>query len=86
VAANGDPQAERFDGQSADHEGRPRCGCGEEDECGDREKESGWHDQQSGVSHGLSFFGPLHGGEGLPRGVRFRIRMSFAEQPAVTAE
>src|ERR1035441_9240853 len=57
----------------------PRWGRGEEDECGDREEESGWHHQQSEISHGLSFFRPSHNGR-PPRGVRVRIKIGRAEE------
>jgi hypothetical protein len=54
VAAYGDDQSEGLNGEAADHEGRSRGWRGKEHECGYGEKESGWHDQQSGVFHGLS--------------------------------
>jgi hypothetical protein len=51
VAAHGDNESEALDGQAAEHKGRPLHGIGKEHERGDGKKESGWHDQQSGVFH-----------------------------------
>jgi hypothetical protein len=55
VAADGDGETECFNSESAEDEGGPLSWRGKEHERGYREKESGWHDQQSGVLHGLSF-------------------------------
>ena len=48
-------ESEAFDGQTAEDKGRARRRGGKQHQRRDREKESGWHDQQSGVLHGLSF-------------------------------
>jgi len=50
VSANGDSQAQALNGQAAEDEGgaRGRIGRGKEHKSGDGEKETGWHDQQSG--------------------------------------
>jgi hypothetical protein len=57
VSANGDDQAEGFDGEAAEDESAAggRVGGGEQHQGGDGEKETGWHDQQSGKLHGRSF-------------------------------
>jgi hypothetical protein len=55
MAANRDGKAEGLNGESTEDEGRTRCRCGEKHEGGQGEKESGWHDEQSRVFHGLSF-------------------------------
>jgi hypothetical protein len=57
VAAHGYGQSQSLDRQAADDEDRSRRGGGKQDKRGDGEKESGWHDQQSGVFHRLSFPG-----------------------------
>jgi hypothetical protein len=56
VSAGSDDQAERFNRQAAKDEGSAGGGvrCGEEHQRGDREKETGWHDQQSGEFHDRS--------------------------------
>jgi hypothetical protein len=79
VAANGNPQAERFDGQATEDKSRPRRGRGEEDERGYREKESGWHDQQSGVFHGLSFFVRSTAAKSRPAEFESESKRSFTE-------
>jgi hypothetical protein len=58
VSAYGDSQAQPLNGQAAQDEAcargsiRPR----KENKSGDGEKETGWHDQQSGKFHGRSLF------------------------------
>jgi hypothetical protein len=55
VSAHGNDESDAFDSQAADHEDGTLHWIGEEHERGNGEKESGWHDQQSGVFHGYSF-------------------------------
>jgi hypothetical protein len=75
VAANGNHQAEDFNGDTAENEAGTRSGSREKHERGDGEKEPGWHHEQSGVFHllFLSRFtfdvGPRTGPE-LPSRVR----------------
>jgi hypothetical protein len=57
VAAHGYGEAEGFNAEPAEHEDGAGQGSGKEEERGDGENESGWHDQQSGVFHGLSLEG-----------------------------
>jgi len=54
VAAHGDDESEGLNGEAAEHESCALGGCGKEHERGYGEKESGWHNQQSGVFHGRS--------------------------------
>jgi hypothetical protein len=55
VSADSYRQSQSLDRQAAEDEGRSRHGGGKQDQRGDGEKESGWHGQQSGVFHRLSF-------------------------------
>jgi len=50
VSANGNSQTQPLNGEAAKDEGRARGRIrrGKENKSGDREKETGWHDQQSG--------------------------------------
>jgi len=54
MTANRDGEAEGFDGEAAENEGRPWDRSGEQHDGGYGEKESGWHDEQSRVFHDLS--------------------------------
>jgi hypothetical protein len=54
VAANGNHQAEDFNGDTAEDEGSTQGWSREEHERGDGEKETGWHHEQSRVFHLLS--------------------------------
>jgi hypothetical protein len=54
VSADGNDEANRFDGQGTKNKGGTRRGPREEHERGNGEKESGWHDDQSGEFHCLS--------------------------------
>jgi hypothetical protein len=58
VTADRYAESEEFDGETAEDEGRPLHRIGEEHKSGNGEEESGWHDNESGVLHGLSFSGP----------------------------
>jgi hypothetical protein len=53
MSAHRDGQSQALDGQSAEDEGRTRRRGRKQEDCGDGEKEPGWHDQQSGVFHAL---------------------------------
>jgi hypothetical protein len=55
VSAHGDRQPEALDGQAAERKDAAPGGVRKQDESGDGEKESGWHDQQPGIFHGFSF-------------------------------
>jgi hypothetical protein len=54
VSTDRNDEADDFDGQSTENESGTRRGARKEHERGDGEKESGWHDDQSGELHGLS--------------------------------
>jgi hypothetical protein len=56
MAAHGHHKSQALNRQPAEHKGRPLRRGGEEHQRGDGKKESGWHHQQSGVFHLLSFF------------------------------
>jgi hypothetical protein len=47
VATYGDGQAHSFNGQTAEDKGGARRGRGKQDDCGDAEQKTGWHNQQS---------------------------------------
>lgn len=55
VSADSYRQPQSLDRQATEDEGGSRHGGGKQDQRGDREKESCWHGQQSGVFHRLSF-------------------------------
>jgi hypothetical protein len=55
VSADGNGEAESFDGEGAEDEGEALGGVGEQDEGRQGEKASGGQDQQSGELHGRSF-------------------------------
>jgi hypothetical protein len=57
VAAYGYSQPQALDCQAANHECGAHYRVGIQSDRGNREKKSGWHDQQSGVFHRLSFPG-----------------------------
>jgi hypothetical protein len=57
VSADGDDQAKGFDCEATKYKGGSRGRGWEEHERGNREKETGWHDQQSSVFHSLSLSG-----------------------------
>jgi hypothetical protein len=50
-----DNQAHCLDGQTANDKSTAPRGVRKQDQGSESEKESGWHHQQSGVLHGLSF-------------------------------
>jgi hypothetical protein len=56
MPTNGNNQPHNFDCEGTENEGGTRPGRGEEHESGHRQKESGWHHDQSGEFHRLSLF------------------------------
>jgi hypothetical protein len=62
VSANGDAEAERFNGYAADDEDGALRRAGKEHQRSGGEKKSGWHDQQSGIFHPISLTRPCAGG------------------------
>jgi hypothetical protein len=63
VATYGDGQAHSFNGQTAEDKGGARRGRGKQDDCGDAEQKTGWHNQQSGVFHGPTFQRSMNSGQ-----------------------
>jgi hypothetical protein len=53
VAANGYHKTQALDRQPADNEDRALRGLRKQHQRRYREKETGWHHHQSGISHGL---------------------------------
>ena len=76
VSAHRYGQSHGFDRQSAKDKRSPRSRRGKQQDRGNGEKESGWHDQQSGVFHALY---PFRDGDGLPpSGPESAIRDDFS--------
>jgi hypothetical protein len=57
MSAHCNDQAHCLYSQPADHKSPAPRGVRKQDQRSESEKESGWHHQQSGVLHGLSFSG-----------------------------
>jgi hypothetical protein len=57
VAANGNHQAQNLDREAADYEHTTLRRFPEQRQRGEREKEPGWHYQQSGIFHSLFLSG-----------------------------
>jgi hypothetical protein len=54
MSSDGNDEADDFNGEGTENEGGARRGGRKEHERGNRQKESGWHDNQSGEFHRLS--------------------------------